>query len=98
MSRFYGDLTGQAKTTATRRGSASSGIEAHPRGWNLGIRVQGFPENDAFDGFRVYVTGGSNGGHSDLLLAEVVQTLDGFDVHIGERFREKAGMLFATES
>lgn len=93
MSRFYGDLTGQAKTTATRRGSANSGVRSHVRGWDLGIRVEAFPESEAFDGFRVYVTAGSNGGHGDLLLAEVIQGPQSFDVHIGERFRELQGVL-----
>lgn len=95
MSRFYGDLTGQAKTTATRRGSATSGVSAHVRGWPLGIKVEAYAVNDGLDGFQVYVTAGSNGSHADLWLATVEQSANGqgFDVHIGERFGNPADVL-----
>lgn len=59
MSRFYGDLTGQARTTATRRGSASSGVSAHIRGWGIGVRVNVHDE-DGRDVVSVTLTGGSN--------------------------------------
>lgn len=29
MARFYGSMTGQAKTTVTRRGGPASGVRAH---------------------------------------------------------------------
>ena len=59
MSRFYGSLSGSAKTAATRRGNGVSGIDSHTRGWDGGIRVEGFADGDD-DVFLVYVTGGSN--------------------------------------
>jgi hypothetical protein len=50
-------------------GSAGSGITAHPRGWNIGVRVDGSrdfeePERDRFE---VRLTGGS-GGHGSWPL------------------------------
>jgi len=37
MSSLYGELTGSAKTVATRRGHPNSGISAHIRGWTKGV-------------------------------------------------------------
>ena len=79
VSRFYGSLEGMARTSATRRGSAGSGVSAHVRGWDLGARVTvgavdehaGRLEGGTRDGFTVYATGGSNGGRAELELLEV---------------------------
>ena len=61
MSRFYGSLKGQAKSTATRRGSVSSGVSAHVRGWDMGIWVGvGECPYCGKDYFEVHETGGSN--------------------------------------
>lgn len=70
MSRFYGSMDGSAKTTATRRGTAASGIGAHIRGWNAGIRVSGSADGDK-DVFRVYMTSGSNGLFVDQFIGYV---------------------------
>ncbi len=72
MARFYASISGQAPTTATRRGSKASGITGHIRGWDSGIRVEGSynAETDA-DVFRVYATTGSNGNGSDRLIATI---------------------------
>ena len=61
MSRFYGSLSGSAKTTATRRGFEGSGVMAHVRGWNFGVRtnVVSCPYCQG-DSVFVYLTGGSN--------------------------------------
>lgn len=40
MSRFYGTLTGRAKTVATRRGDNGSGIITFAASWNGAIRVE----------------------------------------------------------
>lgn len=66
MSRFYGDLTGQAKTKATRRGSLKSGVESHVRGWNVGVRVV-ISDEHGKDYIRVYKTGGSNNPSGELV-------------------------------
>jgi hypothetical protein len=58
VSHFYGDLTGSRGTT-TRTGTSNSGISAHPRGWDVGVLVNGQDDGDG-DVFHVYATGGSN--------------------------------------
>lgn len=66
MARFYGSLSGQARTEATRRGGASSGVTAHVRGWRIGARVEVVDVNGK-DVVRVYKTGGSNDPSGELV-------------------------------
>jgi len=72
MARFYASIEGN-RGTATRMGSAASGISAHPRGWDLGVEVRGYPEGE-HDAFSVWISGGSHGATTDFLIAEVVET------------------------
>jgi hypothetical protein len=65
MARFYCNVQGN-RGEATRMGTPASGITAHPRGWNVGVRVEGHAEGEA-DVFRVYLTGGSAGYSSELI-------------------------------
>ena len=62
MSRFYGSLTGQAKSTATRQGSTNSGVSAHVRGWDIGIgsEVSECPQCNEGILLQAWITGGSN--------------------------------------
>ena len=69
MSRFYADIKGN-RGSATRQGSPDSGIRAHPRGWNVGVLVQGYADGEA-DEFHIYATGGSNRCKLDKLIAVV---------------------------
>lgn len=69
MSRFYANISGQAKTEATRRGSAKSGITGHIRGWNVGIEVIGFADGEK-DFFNVWLTSGSNGHKSSRIIGQ----------------------------
>ena len=62
MARFKGDIQG-ARGNASRLGSADSGMTAHVRGWDSGIRISAYAEGDA-DVFHVYASRGSNGGMS----------------------------------
>jgi hypothetical protein len=71
MAHFYANIDGQAKTSATRRGSQNSGISAHVRGWNLGVKVVGSVDGDGRDVFYVYQTGGSNAQTDSTLIATV---------------------------
>ena len=59
MSRFYGTLTGQARTSATRRGSTTSGLTSHTRGWNVGVKVE-CRDCSGDDEITIRTTGGSN--------------------------------------
>ena len=74
MSRFYGDLNGQARTEATRRGSAGSGVNAHVRGWDLGVRAGMWPQDDSHDSANVVLTGGSHGYRSAVGVFEAVES------------------------
>lgn len=60
MSHFYGSMDGSAKTTATRCGTKSSGIGAHIRGWDSGVEIDGYVDDDRRDVFLIRMTGGSN--------------------------------------
>ena len=78
MSKFYGSITGSAKTAATRCGSKNSGIESHTRGWNQGIRVSGSVSPKGFktpfenEEFEIYLTGGSAGKSNDKYIGSLV--------------------------
>ena len=72
MSRFYGSLNGQAKTEATRRGNKNSGVGAHVRGWNVGVKIfaRADGEKDLID---VYLTTGSDESGSDIFIGTARQ-------------------------
>jgi len=61
MARYKADIQG-ARGNASRLGTVESGISAHVRGWNLGIRIYGDSDSDnrEADGFTLYATGGSH--------------------------------------
>ena len=71
MSRFYGSISGQSKTEATRRGNKQSGVNAHIRGWDVGVFVGCFVNDEGYDVCEVYETGGSNSPSNRKLLATV---------------------------
>lgn len=71
MSRFYGSIDGRAKTTATREGTSKSGIQAHIRGWNVGVEVRCFVDKDNHDVCEIFQTGGSNNPSSKAILTVV---------------------------
>jgi len=73
MSRFYGTMTGQARTAVTRQGGQNSGVHAHVRGWNIGIRTTAFDSNGN-DAIVVSLTTGSSGRgpNKELLVVELV--------------------------
>ena len=58
MSRFYSEIEGAAKTVASRRGH--NFIESHTRGWNNGIRVTCYVNDEGNEVHQIYLTGGSN--------------------------------------
>jgi len=71
MSQFYGSVRGSASSEATRQGGKSSGIEGHIRGWDQGIRVSGYVDDDGNEVFEVYTTGGSNDASSKVYIGEL---------------------------
>lgn len=80
MSQFYGSLNGQAKTTATRTGTANSGISGHVRGWDLGVHTFGYTTFDGKELYAVEVTHGSNGRGSNVPIGHAELRLDGTKV------------------
>jgi hypothetical protein len=67
-SRFYASISGSAVTEATRQGSKNSGIHGHIRGCEVGIMVIGSVGDDENDEFDVYLTSGSYGIGSSVLI------------------------------
>ena len=59
MAHFYGEMQGSRGNT-TRCGTKASGITAHVRGWDAGVRVTMEEQGDGRDCAFVDVTGGSN--------------------------------------
>jgi len=73
MSRFYGTVTGQARTTATRRGSAAKGLRTTCAGWDIGVECYAF-DAEGKDRIAVVMDGGSNGAHERVTLGYIQQT------------------------
>lgn len=68
-------------------GTKGSGITAHPRGWNLGVMVDGYSGNGDRDNFSVRITGGSNGSYAGRYAFEVTDLGQGWvRVATGELF------------
>lgn len=67
MARFY--VTAQGNRGETSR-QGSQHIEAHPRGWSVGVRVFGKADgpDDVFD---IWATGGSRGAVPSQYLGSV---------------------------
>ena len=69
MSQFYASVTGSRGSTVTKTGDKSTGMHAHIRGWNIGIKVNCI-HHEGKDIIRVYKTSGSTGSKSDKFIAE----------------------------
>ena len=82
MARFLAAVQG-GRGEATRLGSPSSGIRAQAQGWNVGVKVYGHVNGDDADVFSVYMTGGSHGATSDVLIGRVALDADGMPVFEG---------------
>lgn len=69
MAHFYGQMQG-GHGVASRCGTASSGLWAHVRGWNIGVMVDAV-ETEEGDVMRVYATSGSSATGERYLVGEV---------------------------
>ena len=67
MSHFYGSMQGGRGET-TRTGTKNSGLSAHVRGWDFGVKVE-INHVKGENVVHVYKTGGSNGGAETLITA-----------------------------
>ncbi len=68
MAHFYGNMKGARGGEVTRCGTATSGLQAHVRGWDIGGRVEVISTAHG-DAVHFHVTRGSNGNRSDLIIA-----------------------------
>ena len=76
MAQYYASIQGN-HGEATRMGTKKTGMEAHIRGWNIGVRVYcRWNEETNKDEITVYRTGGSNGRTDDLIAK--LETADCF--------------------
>ena len=67
MAHFYGSMQGN-KGEVTRCGTKKSGMTAHIRGWNIGVKVNiRHDKETGKDNYTIYETGGSNGGSETLI-------------------------------
>jgi hypothetical protein len=71
MAQFYGSMTG-SRGEATRCGTKNSGFSAHIRGWDIGAVIEMRHENGK-DVCVVWITRGSNGNGSPVLLGRFVE-------------------------
>lgn len=65
MAHFIGYLQGN-RGSVSRLGHKNIKVEA--TGWDLGVKVYGYKNDDSTDEFHIYQTGGSNGATSDKLI------------------------------
>jgi len=70
MSQFYGSMEGN-RGQVIRTGTKNSGLRAHVRGQNVGVKVFIEHTADGKDYIEVWETGGSNNSSAKTLLAKV---------------------------
>ena len=73
MAQFYAEIQGN-RGEATRMGTKDSGLHGHIRGWDIGCKAY-MSHNDKTgqDEVTIYLTGGSNGSESDLLIGSFTE-------------------------
>ena len=71
MAQFRGTLQG-ARGEASRLGTKKNGLRATVNGWNNGIKVVAYHDEEQGDCFRVSLTGGSNGQGPDCELLTMI--------------------------
>jgi len=88
MSHFYGSMKGSRKEK-TCCGHKSTGMTAHIRGWNSGVKIDAYrSKNDLRDMFTIRVTGGSK-NPEEVACLEVYQNPNGeFSIYLGEKLRK----------
>lgn len=70
MARFLAEVQG-SRGAVHRLGHQS--IRATVNGWNVGVRVQGYLNENGRVCFEVYRTHGSNGGGNPQLIAKFTE-------------------------
>jgi hypothetical protein len=73
MAHFIGEVQGN-RGNASRTGSKKSGMQAHIRGWNLGVKVVcRHNSKTGKDEIHITQTGGSNGQYAEKHITTITQ-------------------------
>ncbi len=73
MAQFYAEIQGN-RGMATRMGTKESGMFAHIRGWDVGVKVfLDWDEEEQRDIVTVYQTGGSNQPGTKAILLRICE-------------------------
>lgn len=67
MARFYAEIEGN-RGRASRLGTPSSGMWAHVRGWEIGVKIVIDVDPEGRDRVNIYRTSGSNDTTADQHL------------------------------
>ena len=59
MAQFQGTVSG-GRGEASRPGTKNSGIVTHAKGWNSGVEVHGYVDENGQDKFDIFMTTGSS--------------------------------------
>lgn len=70
MSRFYVSTMSERNKTRTHGGQKT--LTVHVRGWNKGLQIAVFVNNEGLDTFAIYETGGSNEPYKTKILKTIV--------------------------
>ena len=71
MAQFRAECKGGGNTVS-RLGHKTTGISCQANGWDAGIRVEGYHDEDLGDIFLVYQTSGSRFKTASVLLGKLV--------------------------
>ena len=71
MAQFRAEIKG-GKGSVSRLGHKTTGISSHTCGWESGIRVEGYHDDDLGDIFLVWQTSGSGFKGKSVLLGKLV--------------------------
>ena len=71
MAQFRAECKGGGNTVS-RLGHKTTGISSHTCGWESGIKVEGYHDDDLGDIFLVYQTSGSGFKDRSVLLGKLV--------------------------
>lgn len=89
MAHFIAMIHGN-RGPASRLGTEKSGISASAQGWNSGVSIRGWhQDNGDQDIFEVHATTGSNGGGHDRFLGSVLRAADGHITFVAAQIPEE---------
>ena len=71
MAQFRAEIKGSRKPVS-RLGHKTTGISSHTCGWESGIRVEGYHDDDLGDIFMIYQTSGSGFKGRSVLLGKLI--------------------------